>query len=265
MKKNDVFWESIRNASGWSWALGEARRHPQRWDERGPNWSETALHWALMGSVEACVEILPSRPDLLGVLDSQGRSALDWAVEKIYFLREAQETETQEARRKSDALIHLTMACALHAISWIQTSSEDGASLEWSGDADRAFRCALTAGELDLACKLARVAPTAPAASSWLAGLAGLWRSKDQVKDYLAALEERCSIKPQDMVLGRPLGLHVAWLWSRKQVAERRAAWFHELGARLDEETSEESIEVFCSDAPDGGGRLERLQKRLDI
>lgn len=262
---SDVFWESIRNASGWAWALGEARRNPHRWDERGDKWSETPLHWALMGSVEACAEVLPVRPQLLSALDNQGRSALDWAVEKIYFLREAQETETSQARRKSDALIEQTMACVLHAIGWIRIQREEGHELAWSGDPDLAFRCALTAGELKLAKELESIAPNPLPASSWLAGLAGLWSSKEQVQSYLQALKGACAIEPKDEVLGRPLGLHVAWLWAQKKLAERRAAWFHELGARLDQESATESIEVFCSQVPDGPARLDALQKRVDI
>lgn len=256
-----MFWESIRNHSGWAWALGELRRVPGRLDERGKNWGESPLHWAMLGSLEATAEILPSRPDLLFARDAASRSPLDWAVEKIYFLRERQTSELSSQRAKSEALVGQARACALHAINWLGAGEpREG----WSGDAGLLLRCALSAGELELAQGIDGLGSKAPV-ETWLAGLAGFWRGQGEATAYVQSLASRYGMDPDAVVCGRPLGLHVAWLWAEKKISEQQADWFHQAGARVDQETTEESIELFCSSDAAGAARLDRLQKRLGL
>lgn len=257
----NTFWESIRNHSGWAWALGEIRRNPARLDERGPRWGETALHWAMLGSLEAVAEILPTRADLLFSLDKEERSPLDWAIEKIYFLREpAVQSVDEEA--KANSLIGQARACALYALNWMSANGQLG---RWTGNPQLLLRCALAAGEIELAIAIDERMDEPSGPEVWLSGLAGKWAGDAEAKAYMDHLQAKHGLSGSSVAFGRPIGLHVAALWAEEKIGDEQAERLHRAGAHLDQETESESIEVFCAKSPRGGARLARLAARLGI
>lgn len=262
MSEHDTFWTSVRNHSGWGWALGEIKRNPIVLDSSGPRWKETPLHWAMLSHMEATALICAQRPQLLFSLDDQARAPMDWAMEKIYFLREQQEGEVPSERARTGKMVESAKACALFGLNWI---ASQGLAGQWSGDSNRFQQLALTAGELDIAkhAELARLEKTPM--EVWLCGLAGMWDSATMVEQYVATLKESYDVKVEETVAGRPLGLHVAYLWAEGKISAKRAIWFHQAGVRLDQETASESIEVFCAkDGEAGAVRLEKLVRQLD-
>lgn len=257
----NTFWESIRNHSGWAWALGEIRRHPGRLDERGPRWGETALHWALLGSLEAVAEILPGRSDLLFSIDKEGRSPLDWAIEKIYFLKEPS-VQSVDEEAKANSLIGQARSCALYALNWMSANGLLGA---WSGNPALLLRCALAAGEIELAIAIEERMDEPAGADIWLSGLAGKWAGDVDAKAYMDYLGAKHGLSGASVAFGRPVGLHVAALWAEGKIGDEQAERLHRAGASIDQETEDESIEVFCSRSPKGAARLARLLAKLGI
>lgn len=258
---SSTFWDSIRHLSGWGWALGEIKRNPRIIDARGPRWGETALHWAALGNLEATETLCQSNPHLLSILDAHDRSPLDWVVEKMFFLRQAQAGELDEERRRSESLLAPARACALFILGWI---SAHGPQNVWSGDPVRFVQVALAAGELEVAIMGESVGGRRHGVEIWLGGLAAFWHSRKAVEAYLDHLASSHAITGESVVFGRPLGLHVAHLWATGAIDAVRAQWFHESGARLDQETASESIETFCSaDGAAGAARLDALIKQI--
>lgn len=257
MSSSSTFWESIRHLSGWGWALGEIRRNERMLDQTGPNWSESPLHWAMLGHLEATSLVCQLRSDHLGLIDSQGRSPLDWAMEKIFFLRQRQQGELPSERRRNDAMIEPARLCALFGLEWVVAHN---ITFAWSGDQARFVRVALSAGEFELATAADGLLAQPSDSAIWLSGLAGMWPDEACVKRFVASLSSRHSLAGDTEIFGRPLGLHVAHLWATGAIDAQRAAWFHGAGLRLDQETHEESIEIFCAgDGVAGAVRLEAL------
>lgn len=256
-----VFWEAIRNNSGWGWALGEMGRRPGAVLERGPRFDESPLHWAMLGHLEATSKICQDEPGLLGVLDSQDRSAMDWAIEKIYFLKERQEGELPAERARTGAMMEQARSCAWFALNWCLAQGV----AQWTGSVDRWIQWALTAGELALARAGEGLGGRRADPSVWLCGLAGIWSTEAEARLYVESLAER-GLDCDAVVFGRPLGLHVAALWAEGRLSSERAAWLHKAGLRLDQETQEESVELFCGrqGAP-GALRWDAMAKKLDL
>jgi hypothetical protein len=256
-----VFWDSIRNNSGWGWALGELGRRPAFLAERGPNFGESPLHWALLSHLEATIKICQEAPDLLSSVDVHGRTPLDWAIEKIYFLKERQEGELLSDKARTASMIEPARACALFALNWVESQGV----ADWSTDCSRWVQWALTAGELDVALRGEICGGSEVSLSVWLCGLAGLWTSETDALQYVRFLSTK-NIGPDSVVFGRPLGLHVASLWVDGGVSSERAMWFHRAGLRLDAETETESVEVFCGRLGEVGAlRWDAMSKMLEI
>lgn len=256
-----IFWESIRNNSGWGWAMGEMARRPDVLLERGPRFGESPLHWSMLSHLEATSKICQDCPSMLSTLDSQDRSPLDWAIEKIYFLKERQEGELTAERLRTGAIVEQAGACAWFGLNWC---SAQGVTA-WTGSADRWIQWALTAGELSLAKSGEQLAGKSVNLSVWLCGLAGIWSSEGDVKLYVQSLLDR-GLGHDAVVFGRPLGLHVAALWVEGKLSSERAAWFHSAGLRLDQETEAESVEIFCGQQGSAGAlRWDAMSKQLDL
>ncbi len=80
----------IKDSNNWSFLLELVAKKPHLITLKLPQWSESMIHWAALGNTSAIVEFFAKGVDL-NVPDAQNRTALDWAVEALYF--ETQELE----------------------------------------------------------------------------------------------------------------------------------------------------------------------------
>lgn len=240
---SDTLWTSIRNQSGWVWALSEFKRNPNRLVEVGERWGETPLHWASMCSIESMEFLLQVKPSLLNEVDVEGRTALDWVVEKIYFLKDELSLNPTQSNHFR-GMLAAAVNCGLYLLNHIDGLG--GGAGRISGNSSRLMQYALGAGEGEIVQKIGALLPdVAPAI--WMSGLVGLWSTKADVDIFKQLIDNVARLERPGFWNGRPMGLVVAQLWAVGRIATERALWFHEAGWRLDEESETESIEVFCS------------------
>ena len=252
-----TFWESIRNSSGWFWALAEVGRKPELLFEKGPKWQESPLHWASLGNLTATMELSKLRPELEITLDSSQRLPLDWVVEKIYFMLDEAPKGEREARLAF--AIGQSRDCALFLLR-----PESVESSKYSGhkpNLQRCFQVALASGELTIASLLHDKCPME--VSYWLGGLAGNWSSSTEVESYTNCLSEKFGITRETLVDGLTLGMHVISLWATNRITTDIALSFHNLGFLLDTETRDFSLETFCFASNVSASKYEELIRRI--
>lgn len=240
---SDTLWTSIRNQSGWIWALSEFKRNPARLDEVGERWGETPLHWASLCSIEAMEFLLLTKPSLLSAVDMENRTALDWAVEKIFFLKEELSLNSSKSSHFHGMLV-AGLNCGLYLLHHIDKTGVNAECI--SGNASRLMQYALASGEHEIIQKIRGLLPEV-ASSILMSGLVGLWSRKADVEAFKRLIDHAVQLERPGFWNGRPLGLVVAHLWALGKITTERALWFHEAGWRLDEENEDESLEVFCS------------------
>jgi hypothetical protein len=227
--------------------------------ELGARWRETPLHWAALCSIEAMEFLLHEDPDLLYIKDAEDRTALDWVVEKIYFLKEELGVNQNESSHFY-GMLSAAVNCGLYLLNHVERIGGEECLCS-SGSRVRLMQYALGSGESVIVHKISQVFPGTPPAV-WMSGLVGLWSSKMDVDVYKRLMDEVAQLERRGYWNQRPMGLVVAQLWASGKITTARSLWFHQAGWRLDDETEDESIEVFCSQVK--GFDMAKLDRLLE-
>jgi hypothetical protein len=183
-----------------------------------------------LGHIEACSELLLASPQLLFVKDKEGRMPLDWAWEKMYFLREELETAPLSDCGKFQKMADDAVSCIHFCLNFASALDSDTPCVF----PVRSVQIALASGELGLAIVSQEMLPEAPDESVWLGGLAGFWKNCAAVESYVDFLEENFGVSSQSEVFGSVPTKHVFNLWFDKKITTPRALWFQSKWGKFD-------------------------------
>ena len=252
-----TFWDSIKNSSGWYWALAEISRNRDLLEERGMKWGESPLHWACLSNLNATMEIIKNKPELEWVADSSGRLPLDWVIEKIYFMREDACKFAKDD--KVEFAINQARDCALFLLR--PEFGGESSYLAFKENLQRSFKVSLAAGEFELAKLIDEKLKMSLA--YWLGGIAGKWQNISELKKFTQFLKNKFDFSENSLFEGKTIGIHVAYLWAASKINTESALMFHKLGFSLESETANFSLETACVDFGVSDSEYSALIKKL--
>lgn len=83
----------VHRGDQWDAIIGFLRKNPQFLSQRFERFGETFLHWGALNCVKVIYDLIALEQDVNAV-DNQGKTALDWCIQWIYYAKEEKNAST---------------------------------------------------------------------------------------------------------------------------------------------------------------------------
>lgn len=265
-KITESLFDWAKSDQGWPLIRGALTKFPELAHETGGRWGEGLLHWAALGHLAGVLDLVAHHANLDQV-DLEGRKAVDWAVEKAYFISIDPPSEMPIAhvhKMRNEA-----EACA---IALIQNGASTVGATEGKDEGYALIQLALRAGLSALSEELLKKENlNQPLEALWTWFFAGKW---DKGQSYEVILGDMITVKeaietassiPMDEFKtgsGEPLGLLAVRLYIQQVIPLDQLVKLHRLGARVDAESDAgEGFEDLCASEANGVELQLRIEK----
>lgn len=196
---------------GWPMVLNMLKNYPGLAKNNAGPGGSSLLHWAALGNMNAMLDLITKYNVDINVLDASDRTPLEWAIEKLYFMREEAYENTSKQTgnwRQGEMLAEM---CAIQLIKL-------GAKMITKNEIKGSYsikHLALKAGSLPIALEFNW---TRASDVFYEYTFCGFWPSKNDFKLFLEKLKKD---NPEEEA--RDLALQIAGrLRSENQISDDR-------------------------------------------